>query len=100
MGADTCLFSLISISFRTVHEHKTIEPLKPLRALKTLRRAPRSVASVLFSVVSDSSAYKTPALGTQKHGRGWRRVGGVGWLCWLGAARDELLRPISAKSLD
>jgi hypothetical protein len=35
----------------------------PLRALKTLKRSPHSVASVLFSAVSDSSTHKTPASG-------------------------------------
>jgi hypothetical protein len=38
-----------------------VGPLMPLRALKTLRGAPLSVASVLFSAVSDSSTYKTSA---------------------------------------
>ena len=37
---------------------------------------------------------KTPALGTQKHGRGWRRGWELCWLCWPGTTRSASLRPM------
>ena len=50
-------FSCLSRPFAAFVIQTPLEPLMPLR------RSPLSMVSVLFSAVSDSSAYKTPASG-------------------------------------
>ncbi len=84
---------LVDLSFAGHAAIQTpLESLTPLRTLKTLRGAPSSVVSVLFSAVSDSRAYKTPAVGHAR-ARPWL-ASGLGAM-WVGLDRHHQRRALA-----